>query len=90
MAYGGGSVQIWAGISAEGRTELVLIENGTLNAERFMQEILNEHVGPFMIRMDRVGILMHDNARPHTARIVHNYLDEVGSKSCSGQREALT
>lgn len=78
VAYGGGSVQVWAGISAEARTELVLIQNGTLNAERYVEEILNEHVGPFMARMDRHGILMHDNARPHTARIVHDYLEEVG------------
>lgn len=54
------------------------IQNGTLNAERYVEEILNEHVGPFMARMDRHGILMHDNARPHTARIVHDYLEEVG------------
>ncbi|CAB3255379.1 unnamed protein product [Arctia plantaginis] len=78
VAYGGGSVQVWAGISTEARTELVLIQNGTLNAERYVEEILNEHVGPFMARMDRHGILMHDNARPHTARIVHDYLEEVG------------
>ncbi|CAB3230083.1 unnamed protein product [Arctia plantaginis] len=78
VAYGGGSVQVWAGISTEARTELVLIQNGTLNAERYAEEILNEHVGPFMARMDRHGILMHDNARPHTARIVHDYLEEVG------------
>lgn len=78
VAYGGGSVQVWAGISSEDRTELVLIENGTLNSERYVREILNEHVGPFMARMDRDAIFMQDNARPHTARMVYDYLEEVG------------
>lgn len=78
VAYGGGSILVWAGISSESRTELVLIENGTLNAERYVEEILNEHVGPFMSSMGENTIFMHDNARPHTARIVNDYLQEVG------------
>lgn len=77
VAYGGGSVLVWAGISAESRTELVLIENGTLNGVRYMDEILNEHVGPFMARLGENAIFMHDNARPHTARVVQDYLEEV-------------
>ncbi|KAI5708985.1 hypothetical protein M8J76_007589 [Diaphorina citri] len=32
--YGGGSVMFWAGISSEGRTELVSVPSPTLNAER--------------------------------------------------------
>ena len=32
--YGGGSVMVWAGISAQGKTDLHVIDNGTLTAER--------------------------------------------------------
>lgn len=31
-----------------------------------------------MAGMDRDGILIHDNSRPHTAGIVNEYLGEVG------------
>ena len=32
--YGGGSVMVWAGISAQGKTDLHVIDNGTLGEER--------------------------------------------------------
>lgn len=78
VQYGGGSVHVWAGISAEGRTELVAIENGTLTGERYAQEILNEYVGPYLANMRDGSMLMQDNARPHTARVVQEYIREVG------------
>ena len=34
--YGGGSVMVWAGISAQGKTDLHVIENGTLTFWIFM------------------------------------------------------
>lgn len=78
VQYGGGSVHVWAGISSEGRTELVSIENGTLTGERYAQEILNEYAGPYLVNMGEGSMLMQDNARPHTARIVQEYIQEVG------------
>ncbi|CAH1378431.1 unnamed protein product, partial [Tenebrio molitor] len=78
LPFGGGSVMVWAGISAEARTNLVFIQNGSLTAHRYITEVLEDHVMPFMITMGEHGILMHDNARPHAARIVRGYLDEVG------------
>lgn len=56
----------------------MIIQNGILNAERYVEEILNEHLGPFMARIYRDGILMDDNARPRTAGIVNEHLGEVG------------
>ena len=44
--YGGGSVMVWAGISAQGKTDLHVIDNGTLTAERYVTEILDVHVRP--------------------------------------------
>ena len=37
--YGGGSVMVWVGISAQGKTDLHIIDNGTLTAERYVNEI---------------------------------------------------
>ncbi|XP_050672781.1 transposable element Tc1 transposase [Leptidea sinapis] len=78
VQYGGGSVHVWAGIFSEGRTELVAIENGTLTGQRYAQEILNEYAGPYLANMRDGSMLMHDNARPHTAHIVQEYIQEVG------------
>lgn len=78
VQYGGGSVHVWAGISSEGRTELVAIENGTLTGVRYAQEILNEYAGPYLVNMGDGSILMQDNARPHTAQVVQEYIQEVG------------
>ena len=77
VPYGGGSVLVWAGISFESRTELVLIENGSLTSVRYVENILNEYVGPFMATLGADAVFIHDNARPHTGRIVRNYLQEV-------------
>lgn len=77
LPFGGGSVMAWGGISFDARTELVFIENGTLNAHRYLQQVLEDHVVPFMATLGDDATFMHDNARPHTARVVTEYLDEV-------------
>lgn len=77
LAFGGGSVMAWGGISFQARTELVFILNGTLNAHRYITEILEDHVVPFMGFLGENATFMQDNARPHTARMTSTYLDEV-------------
>lgn len=62
----------------EARTELVFIERGSLTAERYILEVLADHVVPFAPFIGNNFILMQDNARPHVARCVTEYLDEVG------------
>ena len=72
--FGGGSVMVWAGISAQGKTDLHVIENGTLTALRYVNEILDVYVA------GAVGenfILMDDNARAHRARIIDQYLEQA-------------
>lgn len=78
ISYHGGSVMIWAGISTEARTNLVFVENGALTAHRYIEEILQEVVVPFAPFIGNQFTLMHDNARPHVAHVVSEYLDEVG------------
>jgi len=46
---GGGSVMVWVGISAQGKTDLHIIENYTLTAVRYVNEILDVHVRSIVI-----------------------------------------
>ena len=62
---GGGSLMVWAGSTAHGRTYLAFV-NGTLNAQKYRQDILACHVVQF-IRANG-GTFQQDNARPHVAR----------------------
>ena len=45
--FGGGSVMVWAGISAQRKTDLHVIDNGTLTALRYVNEILDVYVRPY-------------------------------------------
>lgn len=76
---------VWAGISLEAKTEIVFITGpgtrrnaGGLTARRYIEEILANHVVPLAENIGDEFILMQDNARPHTARITKEYLEEAG------------
>lgn len=73
--FGGGSIMVWGGISLDERTDLVIIP-GTLNANGYVNTILEEHVVPAAYGVGHEFILMHDNARPHTARVTLDFLQE--------------
>lgn len=77
-SFGGGSVMVWGGISLEARTELYVLPGNSLTANRYIENILQDYVIPFAPFIGNDFILVHDNARPHTAHIVNEYLDEVG------------
>ena len=47
--YGGGSVMVWGGASYEGRTDLCVINLGTLTALRYRDELLDPIVRPFAL-----------------------------------------
>lgn len=64
----------WGGISLEGRTELVALREGNVNAIRYISHILEPHVVPYAENFGADFILMQDNARPHTARVTQNCL----------------
>ena len=63
--YGKGSVMVWAGISMQGKTDLHIIENGTLTAVRYVNEILDVYVRQYAVAIGAEIILMDDNARPY-------------------------
>ena len=70
---------VWAGISAQGKTDLHIIDNGTLTALRYMyvNEILDVYVRPYADAVGENFILMDDNARAHGARITDQYLEQA-------------
>ena len=49
----------------------MIFVNGSLNAQRYRDEILLQRVRPFI---SHGGRFQHDNARPHVARICRDYL----------------
>lgn len=73
VPYGGGGVMVWGGICGDQTTPLVVI-NGNLNAQRYRDDILRPVVLPYLQQQPRGVLYQHDNARPHTARIVVNFL----------------
>jgi hypothetical protein len=76
VAFGGGSIMVWGGITSTGRTELVVLRGGSLTAVRYLRDIVESHVVPFAENMGRDFILQQDNARPHIAGIVRNCFND--------------
>ena len=68
---------VWAGISAQGKTDLHVIDNGMLMALRYVNEILDVYVRPYAGAVGENFILMDDNARAHRARITDQYLEQT-------------
>ena len=65
VAYQGGGIMVWAGISA----------SANLNGQRYIDEVLTPHVLPFLRQMPVADpIFQDDNDRPHRARIVDDFL----------------
>jgi transposase len=69
---------VWDGKCLGARTEFVLIDRATLNADRCITNILQDHVVSFAPHFGDHLILMQDNACPHISRCVTNFLTETG------------
>ncbi|KAI4876818.1 hypothetical protein NFI96_009587, partial [Prochilodus magdalenae] len=76
--FGGGSVMVWGGISLEGCTDLYRLDNGTLAAIRYQDEILGPVVRPYAGAVGPGFLLVHNNARPHVARVCRQFLENEG------------
>ena len=63
---------VWCGITANGRTPLVVIDD-KLTGVRYHDEILRAHVIPCV---QHHVTLQHDNARPHVALVVPDFLTQ--------------
>lgn len=66
---------IWGDITGRNRTRLVVV-HGNLNAARYIEEILAPVAVPFIENNGPGMMLQQDNARPHVARVVRDYLDD--------------
>ncbi|GFS85209.1 transposable element Tcb2 transposase [Trichonephila clavipes] len=77
-SYRGGGILVWAGISLDGHTDLHVFHGGTVTGLRYRDEILDPYVRPYAAAIGNDFILMNDNARPHRARIVEEYLEDHG------------
>ena len=51
VAFQGGGVMVWAGVSANARTDLDFID-GNLNGQRYTNKVLTPHVLPFLRRLE--------------------------------------
>ena len=76
--FGGGSVIVWAGISYDRRTGLHVVLNGTVNAQRYIDDVLGPYVILYAGAIGEEFVLMDDNATAHLARIVIQYLEDQG------------
>ncbi|GFR83748.1 transposable element Tcb2 transposase [Elysia marginata] len=72
-AFGGGSMMVWGGITAAGKTPLVTV-HGNLTARRYIDEILRPHVCQAIHNQGLT--FMQDNAPAHRARITNQFLYE--------------
>ena len=73
--FGGGSVMVWAGIYHDGRTQLKIVQ-GTLNAVKYRDDILDPIVLPFLQHRNFYHVFQHDNARCHVARVCQDFLNQ--------------
>ncbi|KAJ3658704.1 hypothetical protein Zmor_010429 [Zophobas morio] len=77
IPFGRGSIMVWAGISLQGRTDLVPLPGARLVVVCYITDILGPHVIPYGPFIGPNFVYMHDNARPHIARVVRAYFRET-------------
>ncbi|GFW48089.1 transposable element Tcb2 transposase [Trichonephila clavipes] len=63
---------VWGGIAYDSRFPLIVMR-GTLTGQRYVNDILRPHVGPFL-NGPPGAIFQQDNARPHTERVAQDFL----------------
>ncbi|GFT87682.1 uncharacterized protein TNCV_3453791 [Trichonephila clavipes] len=59
-------------IAYDSRSTLIVMR-GTLTGQRYVDDILRPHVGPFLNGLPE-AIFQQDNAHPHTARVAQDFL----------------
>ncbi|GFX46236.1 transposable element Tcb2 transposase [Trichonephila clavipes] len=65
-------VMVWGFIAYDSQSTLIVMR-GTLTGQRYVDDILRPHVGPFLNGLQG-AIFQQDNARPHTARVAQDFL----------------
>ncbi|GFW48921.1 transposable element Tc1 transposase [Trichonephila clavipes] len=68
----------WAGIMINGRTRLLVVENGTMTGQRYIDGVLLPHVRLFRGAAGDKFVFMGDNATCHRTLAVQDCLDSEG------------
>ena len=68
---------IWGGISLREKSPMVIVD-GNLNAQRYIDQILDQIVHPIAERYGPQFVLMDDKARPHRANVANDFLHAEG------------
>ncbi|GFT85853.1 transposable element Tcb1 transposase [Trichonephila clavipes] len=72
-------VMVWGAIAYDSQSTLIVMR-GTLMGQRYVDDILRPHVGPFLNGLPG-AIFQQDNARPHTARVTQDFLRHFSDSS---------
>ncbi|GFV15152.1 transposable element Tcb2 transposase [Trichonephila clavipes] len=75
--FGGCGVLVWGGIILDSRTPLHIFDAGSVNAQRYKDDILESRVRLFRGAIGQDFIFMDDNARPPRVRFVEDFLEEA-------------
>ncbi|GFW87692.1 transposable element Tcb2 transposase [Trichonephila clavipes] len=65
-------VMVWRAIAYDSWSTLIVMR-GTLKSQRYVDDILRPHVGPFLNDLPG-AIFQQNNALPHTARVAQDFL----------------
>ncbi|GFU71681.1 transposable element Tcb2 transposase [Trichonephila clavipes] len=71
-------IMVWAGIMINGRTRLHAVANGTMTAQRYIDEVLLPHVHLFRGAVGDKFVFMDNNATCHRTLAVQDCLDSKG------------
>ena len=66
---------VWGGITTNASPPLRLFDGVSLTAHRYLQEVLEPYVRLFRGAVGPNFLFMGDNARPHRAQLVQDYLE---------------
>ena len=77
VAFGGGSVMVWGAFSLHHRTPLYQV-HGNLNGIQCRDEIRRPLAVPTLQQIGPMAVYQDDNARPHRARVVNDFLQQYG------------
>ncbi|GFW79094.1 transposable element Tcb2 transposase [Trichonephila clavipes] len=82
------NAMVWVAITYDTRSPLVLIR-GTKTAQRYFDDVLQPHVFPLMQRLPGASF-QQDNARPHTAKVLQDFLRTVTTLSWAARSPDLS
>ncbi|GFV10292.1 transposable element Tcb2 transposase [Trichonephila clavipes] len=72
------SIMVWAGIMINSRTRLLVVANGTMTGQRYIDEVLLSHVHLFRGAVGDKFVFMDDNATCHRTLALQDCLDSEG------------